>query len=99
MKSEPIGLRTFTCLANETTHEVLTVLYAPIEADGAYGCRFTVEGPTINLVEDITIFGQDGFQAIQLALFILRSTLITTSETSNWQWLGQDELGLPTVAT
>jgi hypothetical protein len=99
MKSEPIALRTFTCLANEIAHEVRTVLYAPIEADGAYGCRFTVEAPTINLVEDITIFGQDGFQAIQLAMFILRNTLITTSGTSNWQWLGQDEIGLPASAT
>jgi hypothetical protein len=85
MKSEPIALRTFTCLANEITREVRAVLYAPIEADGEYGCRFTVEGPTINLVEDITIFGQDGFQAIQLAMFILRNTLITSSGTSNWQ--------------
>jgi hypothetical protein len=99
MKSEPIALRTFTCVADETAHEVQTVLYAPIEADGAYGCRFTVDGPTINLVEDITIFGHDGFQAIQLAMFILRNTLITASGTSNWQWLDQDELGLPTSAS
>jgi hypothetical protein len=69
-----------------------------METDGAYGCRFTVDAPSIGLVHDMIIFGHDGFQALQLAMFILRNTLLTTAGTSNWQWLEQDELGLPTSA-
>jgi hypothetical protein len=99
--NEPIATRTFTCLADGKVHEVRTSLFTPVEIDGAYECRFKIESSSIDLaleVTEVAIYGQDAVQAIQLAMFILGSTLLTLDKTSQWQWLGQDKLGLPLSA-
>lgn len=89
-----IATRVLQCMINGTGEEVTVCIGAPEEDDGGFRCDYEI------VLKDRTqrhaICGVDGMHAIQLAMFMIGSTLNSLPEASNWTWNGEPNTGLPT---
>jgi hypothetical protein len=90
----PIANRILTCLLNghqEQVHIALGMPYADLDA---FVCEYEIViGETINTHK---IMGIDGIQALQLALFMVGSTLGSLPGASEWKWNDEPNTGFPT---
>ena len=97
-KSETLfAQRIFTCVINGSTVEVNASVFVPVKKDeGAYACRYSVAMNDDSL--ERTIYGIDTLQSLHLALYMMRNDLLQLDGSSDWRFLGEPGLGLPTSA-
>ena len=89
--------RIFTCVINGSTVEVNASVFVPVKGDeGAYACRYCIAMEDDSI--ERTIYGIDTLQSLHLALFMMRNDLLLLDGSSDWRFLGEPGLGLPTNA-
>ena len=89
----PIACRTLTCILNGERQEVRVILGQPYEDLGTYVCDYEIAlGGTLTSNK---IAGIDSVQAIQLALFMIGSSLASMEGITAWQWNGDSFTGFP----
>jgi hypothetical protein len=90
----PIARRSLTCLLEGETRHIQVTLGKPYEESGTFICEYEIIiGGKINTHKIAAI---DGIQAIQLALFIIGSTLMSLPGASEWKWNNEAGTGFPT---
>lgn len=90
-----IANRLLTCLIDGHQQEVQVNLGEPFEDNGAFTCPFEIVIGTQSTILGIT--GIDGVQALQLALFMVGSSLRSMSYASNWRWANEAGSGFPST--
>jgi hypothetical protein len=72
-------------------------VFVPVKGDeGAYACRYSIAMNDDSL--ERTIYGIDTLQSLHLALYMMRNDLLQLDGSSDWRFLGEPGLGLPTSA-
>ena len=87
--------RTLTCTMDGQTAEAEVHVSLPFEEHGGWVCEYgvTFKGAERHYVHRIV--GEDSMQALQLAIAMLGSVLLTLEGTSDWRWNDQPFVGLP----
>jgi hypothetical protein len=90
----PIATRVLHCTVGGTPEEVTVSIGRPQEDDRCFRCEYEI------VLQDRTqlhaICGVDGIHSIQLAMFMIGSTLSSLPGRSNWTWNGEPNTGFPT---
>jgi hypothetical protein len=89
----PIATRVLHCTIDGIGEEVTVSIGPPQEDDGCFRCDYEIvlKGRT----QRHAICGVDGIHAIQLAMFMIGSTLNSLPQASNWTLNGEPGTGLP----
>ncbi|MCU0731020.1 MAG: hypothetical protein MUE84_05470 [Hyphomonas sp.] len=72
----------------------MTLGIPKVRPKGEYGCRVTISGLPDRVRESRVIFGADGMQSLQLALWYMRSQLMRSRVARS---LGPSALGFPPI--
>jgi hypothetical protein len=89
----PIANRRLTCLLDGKLQRAQVILGQPYEEDSSFVCEYEIAvGETVNAHK---IAGTDGIQAIQLALFMVGSTLSSFPGATEWKWNDDAYTGFP----
>jgi hypothetical protein len=90
-----IASRLLTCLIDGQRQEVVINLGEPFADNGAVTCPYEIligSGSTV-----LGVSGIDGVQAIQLALFMVGSSLSSMSRATDWRWSNNEGFGFPST--
>lgn len=90
----PVAERELSCLFEGRTEGVVVSLGCPREDDGHFVCEYEIS--FLGKSETYKIAGLDGIHALQLAVFMIGSTLLALPGTSDWTWNGEPYTGFPT---
>jgi len=90
----PVATRVLNCLLDGRREEVVVKLGQPREEDGIFICEYEISFSGRS--EIYKIAGVDSIHALQLAMFMVGSTLLSLSGASNWKWNGESHIGFPT---
>lgn len=93
--NDAIASRVLTCKLSGHIVNVTVYLGRPFEEDGSWVCEYSVLFPGGTRIHSHKILGEDSMQALQLAIPMLGSTLLSLKDTSDWRWNGQPYTGLP----
>lgn len=85
--------RLLTCVIDGHRQEVHVNLGVPFDDNGAFTCAYEIIIGNDSTVHAIT--GIDGIQALQLALFMVGSSLRSMSHASQWRWANEAGSGFP----
>ena len=90
----PIATRVLNCTVGGKRQEVTVSIGRPQEDNRSFRCEYEISfGGKTRLH---AICGLDGVHAIQLAMFMIGSTLSSLPEASNWTWNEEPNTGFPT---
>lgn len=94
MIKNPIARRALNCTVNGKNEEVIIRLGNPTADSDHFICEYEISigGKS----ETYRIIGLDSVHALQLAMFMIGSTLQSTPGASNWSWNGAPYTGFPT---
>ena len=73
-----IARRALSIIRDGVTYPVDVRIFAPVQDEMAWGCRFQIHWP--DRVKDMTIHGQDSVQALLMALAIVGVHLYVSNE-------------------
>jgi hypothetical protein len=90
-----ISSRLLTCAIDGHRQEVQVNLGEPFEDNGAFTCPYEIVIGSQSTILEIT--GIDGIQALQLALFMVGSSLRSMSHASDWRWADKVGSGFPST--
>ena len=90
-----IASRFLTCVIDGHRQEVRVNLGEPVDDNGAFTCAYEIVISNHSTVHEIT--GIDGIQALQLALFMVGSTLRSMADASDWRWTDEPGSGFPST--
>jgi hypothetical protein len=90
----PIASRTLNCLVSGIREEVVASLGHPQLEDDYFICEYEIS--VAGKRETYKIAGKDAIHALQLAMFMIGSTLASLPGASNWTWDGESHTGFPT---
>src|SRR5258708_34928537 len=90
-----IASRLLTCVIDGRRQEVQVNLGEPFEDNGAFTCAYEIVISNHSTL--LMISGIDGMQALQLALFMVGSSLRSMSHASDWRWGNQAGSGFPST--
>ena len=90
-----IVTRLLTCKSEGQEVEVTVNVGCPVEEQDGWVCEYGVifTGNRLNRIHKI--IGEDSMQALQLAIMMLGSTVLSLEGTSDWRWNGEPYIGLP----
>ena len=88
-----IASRLLTCVIDGHQQEVYVNLGEPYDDEGAFTCPYEIVIGNDSTIHAIT--GVDGIQALQLALFMVGSSLRSMSHASDWHCAGEAGSGFP----
>jgi len=77
------------------TTEATVHVSLPFEEQGGWVCEYGVIFTGAERQHVHQIIGEDSMQALQLAIAMLGSTLLTLEGTSDWRWNNEPFVGLP----
>jgi hypothetical protein len=90
-----VASRLLTCVIDGHPQEVQVNLGMPYDDHGAFTCRYEIvigHNSTVLAIE-----GFDGIQALQLALFMVGSSLRSMSDASDWRCGNEAGTGFPST--
>lgn len=90
----PVASRILTCMYKGVREEVIVGLGQPREEGTYFSCEYEIS--LAGVTETYKIAGLDGIHALQLAMFMAGSALVSLPGTSDWAWRGEPHTGLPT---
>jgi hypothetical protein len=90
-----IASRLLTCVIDGHLQEVQVNLGMPYEDDGAFVCPYEIV--IDNESTGRAIVGFDGIQALQLAMFMVGSSLRSMSSASDWRCGNEAGTGFPST--
>jgi len=90
----PVATRVLNCLHEGHKKEVVVRLGQPREEDGCFSCEYEISFEGRSEVHKIA--GVDGMHALQLAMFMVGSALLSLSGAGSWTWNGESHTGFPT---
>jgi uncharacterized protein DUF6968 len=89
----PVATRILNCTIGGRTEEVTVSIGWPQEDGLSFRCEYEIG--FANRTQLHAICGVDGIHAIQLAMFMIGSTLSSLTGASNWTWNGEPNTGFP----
>ena len=95
--SRVIASRSLTCLTDGHRKEVRVNLGEPFADNGAFTCPYEIVIGNDSSV--LAIQGIDGIQALQLALFMVGSSLRSMKNATDWRWANEAGSGFPSTLT
>lgn len=90
-----VASRLLTCVIDAHRKEVQINLGEPYDANGGATCAYEIVIGDHSTIHEIV--GIDGIQALQLALFMVGTSLRSMSEASDWRWADGAGSGFPTT--
>lgn len=90
-----IASRLLTCVIDGHRQEVQVNLGEPYDDEGAVTCPYEIVIGNDSTIHAIT--GLDGIQALQLALFMVGSSLRSMSHASDWRCMNEAGTGFPST--
>ena len=90
-----IASRLLTCVIDGQRQEVRVNLGEPFEDNGAFTCAYEIVIANDSTVH--MIMGLDGIQALQLAMFMVGSSLKSMSNASGWRCAESEGFGFPSA--
>jgi hypothetical protein len=89
----PVATRTLNCTIAGDRRDITVSISQPREDDRCFRCEYEIVMQ--NERQQHAICGVDAMHAIQLAMFMIGSTLSTLEGASNWTWNGEPGTGFP----
>lgn len=89
-----IASRVLDCTVNGQEHQIAIEIGQPYEDRNCFCCQYAIS--LGGKVEEYSICGLDGVQALQAALFMVASTLNNLREATNFRLNGEPGTGFPT---
>ena len=90
-----IASRQLTCLIDGHRQEVEVNLGESFADNGAVTCQYEILVGSESTV--LGVSGIDGVQAIQLALFMVGSSLSSMKHATDWRWANREGSGFPSA--
>jgi hypothetical protein len=90
-----IASRLLTCLIDGHRQEVQVNLGEPYEGNGAFTCAYEIVIGDHSTIHEIV--GFDGVQALQLAMFMVGSSLRSMPNASDWRCGNETGSGFPST--
>jgi hypothetical protein len=90
-----VASRLLTCVIDGRRQEVQVNLGEPYDGNGAVTCASEIVIGDHSTIHEIV--GIDGIQALQLALFMVGSSLRSMSHASDWRWADEAGSGFPST--
>jgi hypothetical protein len=88
-----IASRLLTCVIDGHRQEVRVNLGEPYDGNGAVTCAYEIVFGDQSTIHEIV--GIDGIQALELALFMVGSSLRSMHHASDWRWADEVGSGFP----
>src|SRR5438270_13659309 len=89
-----VAIRRLRCEVNGRRQEVTVRLGRPMPENEHFLCNYEISFPEDT--ESYRIAGLDGIQALQLAMFMVGSTLQSWPGAEQWHWNDEPHTGFPT---
>jgi hypothetical protein len=91
---EAVASRILYCELSGRREEVIVRFGLPVQEGGYFICEYEIS--MAGESEAYHVMGIDSVHVLQLAMFMVGSTLQSTPGASNWSWNNEPHTGLPT---